>query len=299
MQTIKQTSVKMSLLCYLNSVLICLACLVVTSEAFADQPLWEMGGGLIYVNMRSYPGSHHTKSYLLPTPIFHYNGKYLKIDQDSVSTPIFKSDRIHVKLSADGTPPVDSSDIEIRDQMPDLDATLQMGPSIEFRLDRNLQQPRRWTFKLPLRLSIATDLSHVDDRGWLLNPKLRYQRQITSRSSNPLSSSPISSIALDFRFTLATLFANRRYLEYYYGVEPAFATSDRPSYQPASGYAGSYVSMAISQHWGSWKWSAYTRVKWLKGSKFETSPLIETNQEKQFGLLISYTFARSLQRVPD
>lgn len=270
-----------------------------TFEAFADQPLWEMGGGLIYVNVRSYPGSRHTKSYLLPTPILHYNGKYLKIDQDSVSTPIFKSDRIHVKLSADGTPPVDSSDIAIRDQMPDLDATLQMGPSIEIRLDRNLSQPRRWIFKLPLRLSLATDLSHVDDRGWLLNPKLRYQRQITFQNSDPLLSNPLLSKPMDFRFTLATLFANRRYLEYYYGVDPAFATSDRPSYQPASGYAGSYVSMAISQHWGSWNWSVYTRVKWLKGSTFETSPLMETNQEKQFGLLISYTFARSLQRVPD
>ena len=247
---------------------------------------------MVYVSVHSYPGSHHKKNYTLPAPVLHYRGERLRIDRDSVYTPLFKSERIHIKVSADGTPPVDSDDLSVRNGMPDLDATIQMGPSIEILLNKtHRKQGGKWTFKIPLRMSIATDLSHVDDRGLILNPKLNYKRKFTA-ATGPFSTNP-----LDFRFTIATLFANRRYLEYYYGVDAAFVTADRPSYQPASGYAGSYLSIAFSQKRGPWMWSAYTRVKWLNGSTFESSPLMETNQEKQLGIVLIYTFAQSLQRV--
>lgn len=285
------------LLSYMLLIFICLTPLIMTNVAFADKPLWELGGGLAYISVHSYPGSLHKKNYVLPAPSLEYNGNRLKVNRDKIYTPVFKNERIDIKISADGTPPIDSDDITIRQGMPDLEATIQVGPSIEILMNKDPRQPRgKWKFKIPLRVSIATDLSHMDDRGFILNPKLNYRRSL-SPASGPLSRGPLAYGPLEYSFTIASMFANRRYLDYYYGVDQAFVNSERTSYQPPSGYAGSYLSMSISKQNGPWFWSAYTRVKWLNGTSFESSPLMETKQEKQLGLLFIYTLAQSLQRV--
>lgn len=276
----------MKVLLQKTATLAALISLIVISPPAATKPLWELAGGVGYISIPRYPGSIQSKDYFIPAPVFHYYGEKIQIDKGKISSQIFKNERIHIQISADGTPPVDSDEIDARIGMPDLDATIQIGPSFDFRIN-NPKSDNDWSFKLPLRLSIATDLSHFDDRGFLLNPKLKFERQINSSSGYK-----------KFQFTMATVFASRRYLNYYYGVDAEFSTTSRSSYEPVSGYAGAYISAGISHKIGPWQWSAYSRVRWLNNTNFKSSPLVTTKQEKQIGLLLIYTFAQSSRQAP-
>ena len=45
------------------------------------------------------------------------------------------------------------------------------------------------------------------------------------------------------------MFSDRRYNQYFYGVDPAFATAARPAYNAGGGYGGAQFIMSLSKRY--------------------------------------------------
>ena len=120
---------------------------------------WQLGAGIAAFNLNLYPGSTDTKNYVLPIPYFTLVSEKLEIDR-GIRGFLFKSDDVVLDVSADFGIPVDSDDSRARIGMPDLDAVLQLGPSLEFLLTELRRDQIDVRFELPLRAAISSDLKH-------------------------------------------------------------------------------------------------------------------------------------------
>ena len=184
-------------------------------------------------------------------------------------------------MSVNGSVPVRSSDNPVREGMPDLDPTIELGPSLDFRLAHS--QRRTLRLRLPVRALVASDFHSVHGAGWIANPNLSLD------------------VRLDRGWRLGlvagVLFGDRRNHGYYYGVAPEFARAGRPAYDAPAGYAGAQVIIAISKRFGPWFLGGFVKQDFLEGAAFESSPLVERRSNLAAGIAVAWTFARSEKLV--
>lgn len=249
-------------------------------------PLWEAGAGVAAINFPDYRGSNERQSYLLPIPYLIYRGDFLKMEDQRVRGLFYRSDRAEIDVSINGSVPVKSKDNEARRGMPDLDPTLEIGPSLNFFLHRSSDKKAKLDLRLPLRAVIATDFSHVSDVGWIFQPNLNLDIK-----------DPLGYNGWKLGLLAGPVFADRRYHQYIYGVDAAFATADRPAYTARGGYAGSQFVAALSKRYPSYWVGSFVKWDTLKGAVFEDSPLVKTKQYFTAGIAVSWIVGRSKTMV--
>lgn len=232
--------------------------------------------------MPDYRGSDQQRSYVLPIPYAFYRGEKFKIDRQSVRGLIFKADNLELDISFNASPPVDSKENRARQGMPDLDPTLEMGPSLKIKLTDSDNTGYRSELILPVRTVLAVDFPNMRQVGHVFSPKINFDWFETGPRN-----------LWNVGFSLGPIFADKRYHHYYYSVHPNFATPDRPAYEPKAGYAGQQLTFAISRRYEKVWLGAFVRVDELRGSAFVDSPLVKEKMNVSFGLGISWIFARS------
>jgi outer membrane scaffolding protein for murein synthesis (MipA/OmpV family) len=252
-----------------------------------EEPLWELGAGLVLLQMPDYFGSDKNRLYLLPYPYFVYRGDILDIDRDRIAGRVFKTDRILLDLSFFGQVPVESSDNEARQGMPDLDPTFEVGPSLEITLWHNRQDHQKLYLFLPVRAVFSTDFSSLRHEGWVFGPRLVYE-------INDLFASP----HFDLDVSAGPTFADSAYHRYYYSVESAYATPSRPAYSAGGGYSGTALTLGLSKSYKQMIFSAFVSVDFLQGAAFEDSPLVKTKTSVMSGFMVSWIFMKSAKTVP-
>ena len=250
--------------------------------AAQDKPLWELGAGAAVISFADYRGSDKQRSYLLPLPYFIYRGEFLQVDRDKMRGLLFKTERVELELSANGTVPVRSRDNPVRQGMPDLDPTLELGPSLNILL-MSTPQRSRLTLKLPVRAVIASDFHHVQNAGVLSQPQLNLDVPMAGGWQLGLAAGP--------------LFADRRYHQYFYGVDPAYATAARPTYRARSGYSGLQLVAAASKRFDKLWVGGFIKYDDLSQAVFADSPLAERRNNVSAGIAVAWIFAQSPQRV--
>lgn len=260
------------------------AAALATPAAAEQRPLWEFGLGATGLYLPDYRGANQSRAYAFPLPFVVYRGDRFRVDRDGIRGIFVDTDRIELDVSVFGTVPVDSSKNDARQGMPDLDATLELGPVLQITLarDRRIDYNYRLQLRLPARAVFPTDIVHWDYAGWTFYPNL----------------------ALDLRpeflggrwnvgFQGGLLYATRQYNEYFYSVAPQFATPERPAYAAPGGYSG-WVSFAtISRRFGKLWVGAYVRYDSLHGATFEASPLVKRDYAISGGIGIAWVFAES------
>jgi outer membrane scaffolding protein for murein synthesis (MipA/OmpV family) len=252
----------------------------------ADLPLWEAGAGVAVIDFPDYRGSDERRTFVLPVPYLVYRGDFLKADRNSVRGEFLSNDRLNLHVGVNGSVPVASADNTARRGMPDLDATLEIGPALEIHLQRSADASVQTDLRLPLRAAVATDFRHMDAAGWVFEPRVN----VDVRDLWP---GPGWNIGL----ATGPLFANRRYHELFYGVRPEFATPERPAYSATGGYAGWQWLGAISKHYTSHWIGGFVRADILSGAVFEASPLLRQKNYFAAGFAIAWIFDRSARRV--
>ena len=250
--------------------------------AAQDKPLWELGAGAAVISFADYRGSDKQRSYLLPLPYFIYRGEFLQVDRDKMRGLLFKTERVELELSANGTVPVRSRDNPVRQGMPDLDPTLELGPSLNILL-MSTPQRSRLTLKLPVRAVIASDFHHVQNAGVLSQPQLNLDVPMAGGWQLGLAAGP--------------LFADRRYHQYFYGVDPAYATVARPTYRARGGYSGLQLVAAASKRFDKLWVGGFIKYDDLSQAVFADSPLAERRNNVSAGIAVAWIFAQSPQRV--
>lgn len=273
--------------------LACLVSLIVTMAAVdsraAERPLWELavGGGVISLPYYRGAGSNR----VLPVPFVYpvYRGDVLKVDEDGVRGLFFQSERVKLDLSADGTVPGSDDDVEGREGMPSLDPTVQVGPSLTVDLWRGDTRAQQLILTLPLRGVFTVDTSprYI---GLAASPKITYYRDHRA-------------LGRYWRLgaTAGLEFGSAKLHDYFYSVDPAFQTPDRPAFNADGGYAGPRFTFSAQSRRGNNWIGAFFRYDNVTGAVFDDSPLVRQSGNFSAGIVVGWFIAKSsrMVKVPD
>ena len=251
-----------------------------------EKPRWELGVGAGILQMPDYRGSDESRFYFLPYPYLVYRGGLLKIDEQRISGQIFKTNRVLLNLSAFGAVPVESSGNDARAGMPDLDPTFELGPALRIGLVESKKDKYKLSLNLPLRAFFSTDFSSVRHEGWVFSPRLDFEKKDL-----------ITQTGIDFGVSAGPLFADSSYTDYFYMVEPAYATAARPAYCAGGGYSGSTVTIGLRKTYKQLIFSAFVSADFLQGAVFEDSPLVRAKTSIMSGFNVSWIFLKSAHTV--
>jgi len=248
-----------------------------------ELPLWEAGLGFAGLSVPDYRGSDQQRFYELPLPYLVYRGDFLRLDRNGLSGLLFHSERVRLNISADASVPVKSTDNTARSGMPDLNPTLQFGPSLDICLYKATNSERVVQLCLPVRAVIATDLAQWKEIGFVANPQLT----VDFRNIGP-------GKGWDFGLAVGPLFATEPYHDYYYEVAPQFAIPGvRPAYDARAGYSGSLLILSATKRFGHFWFGAFARYDELSGAVFANSPLMRTEHSWMAGFGLAWVFAES------
>lgn len=182
-----------------------------------DGPFWgvALGGGWI----QDYPGAAQGRMRYLAIPT--YKSTYLTIDrQDGVRGDLLERHRYQLSISFSFMFPTDSADIPIRQGMPDLAWSFQMGPELRIELLHN--SFHTMYLRLPWRFVVNTDFySTFQYLDWNFAPGFRNifnfgkYGEITTR--------------------LEVDFAAESYNDLFYQVDTEYTTAQRPYFDAKAG----------------------------------------------------------------
>lgn len=249
-----------------------------------ESPLWEAGLGLGVIAAPDYRGADEGRTYVLPIPYFVYYGKRLHVDRRGVRGELLGGDRASFSVSASLGPPANSSDNSARSGMPDLDPTIEIGPSLDILLDDRADKNPSLTLRLPVRAVVATDLSHFRNVGWVFLPHL----SLDFKNVGPGNGWYLG-------LSVGPIFATKQLHEYYYTVRPEFATATRPAFDARGGYSGAGVALTLSKRFNGYWVGGFLRYDDLHGAAFEDSPLVRSSHAFLAGIAFSKIFASSPQ----
>ncbi|MBI5429400.1 MAG: MipA/OmpV family protein [Nitrosomonadales bacterium] len=260
-------------------------CMTIISAANAAQaPLWEFGAGGAFIDFPHYRGSDERQVYVLPMPYLVYRGEILKVDRHRVRGMLYESETAELDVSVNGSVPVTKNDA--RQGMPDLDPTLEIGPAINVRLFEAESKQAQLELRLPLRYIIGSDFTYLRGVGWMFHPQLNLDVQ-----------NVFDQAGWNLGMAVGPLYTDRRYSEYFYGIDAVYARADRPAYSASGGYAGSQFVAALTKRFPKFWMSGFVKWDTLRGAAFETSPLVKDRQFATTGFAITWIFAESSTRV--
>ena len=253
-------------------------------KPLTQRPLWELGIGVSGLRLPDYRGSDQSHSYLLPFPYIVYRGKWLKSDRDGTRAMLFDSQAVKLDLSLGATAPAQSSDNAAREGMPDLPGTAEIGPSLNLTLARSTRKHWKLDLRMPLRAAITLQRS-PSYAGLTFSPNLNLD--VTGADGG-----------WNMGVLTGPLFADRKNHQLYYGVDAAYATSQRRAYEASGGYAGWQTIASTSRRFGDFWLGGFVRYEALHGATYIDSPLIRKNSALTVGFGISWVLHTSSETVP-
>jgi len=250
-----------------------------------ELPRWELGLGAAGLTIPDYRGADQQRGYILPLPYIQYRGEVFRIDREGAHGDVFTSGRVKVDLSLGAGPPAKSNKNDARRDMPDLDPTVEAGPSLHIYLARNERRDRAWSLRLPLRTVEAVSFSHTKRIGWVFAPSLDFN------ASHIGGGWGIST-------AVGPIYASEDYHDYYYEVAPGYATATRPAYDARAGYSGSRLTLTLSRRFPKFWVGAFARYDNLSGAVFADSPLVKRKNSFMAGIGIAWILAQSRSHAP-
>ena len=245
-----------------------------------DKTEWTMGVGLGVFDYHLYPGAKKTNRLILPVPYFIFSSPKFEVGSGKKSF-LYNSKTFVIDISADFGLPVDSDDTEARQGMPDLDFTLQFGPSVELLLNDKNTNYFDTRFEVPVRVAYAIGVSGVEQTGYLVEPRISFNHRRSARTG------------LSHKGIIGIKFATQDYHAYYYDVAAEFSDTLRPEYRSDAGYGGSFAKYRLSYKTSNFVYWTFMRYQSLRGSVFEESPLVLKKDYYLIGVGFSWIFAQS------
>jgi len=252
-------------------------------------PLWEMRLAAFGRYGPAYPASEDDQFDFIPLPLPIYRGKFLRLFDETdnpIRGRIFRRDRIKLDFAFDLNFPSDSDDIDARKGMPDLDLLLEIGPELELEFVRPAMFDGRWFLGIQLRPAFSFDGLDPSFRGVVFSPELTYRKKLDSDKD-------------EIKVRLTPVFASAKYMDYFYTVDPAFATQDRPAFDADSGYLGTELALSWRNILNDkFEFLMGTRLSFHQGAANENSPLFTQDTTLSVYAAFTWKFWESERRVP-
>ncbi len=250
-------------------------------------PQYEIGAGLIALNVPDYSGSKNTRIRVVPFPYYIYRGEYLRADDEGTRARLISSKRHEVGLSFGFNFPVNSEGNSARAGMPNLDGIVAIGPRLLFRfLTDKPNQKLNLSFATRAVFSSKFSFNNLfRAEGYSLEPTLNYWYQ-WQRSQLTLFS------------TLSFEFGSARYNQFFYNVSPQFQTATRPQFHARSGLVERSMSIGLGHRINN-RLFIFGGTSWrnLAWAANRHSPLVETEDNFTFITGLVWTFFESRQKV--
>ncbi len=259
----------------------CLALLATLPAAAGAQqlPLWELGAGGFAASTPAYPGSENRSSRALVIPYAIYRGEVFRADQSGIGMRVFSSDRVKLDVGLAGSLPASSDDVPARAGMPDLGTLLEFGP----RLKVQLTKP---TANSGLRLDIPLR-AVIEARGGLRTQGATFEPRLVYELDGPRG-------AWGMDANVGVVLGNRKINQYFYEVQPQFATLERPAYEADSGLmlvrAGLSGSRMLNP---DLRVFAFVRYETYANAANRDSPLMKRSNGTSAGFGFAWTIKRS------
>lgn len=253
------------------------------SPVRSNKPLYEFGivGGSAFVP--DYPASDQGRLRSLVVPQFRYRGLRLRSDEeDSLKARLLLNPSYGFDLSGSGAFSADSDKNEARKGMKDLDWLGEIGPRFYLFLVRTEKLWVRLFF--PIRMAFSTDLTSTTYQGLVFAPAFNTRYYFDESKFNSII------------FGVTRTHTTHQIQEYYFEVDPKFATPERPAYDAKSGYMATSSSLAYiyeKDHTGIYFGMA---VNSYKGGANAGSPLHKADYTYAAFIGLSYLFYQSEER---
>lgn len=251
-----------------------------------EQPLWEAGIGVLAVQLPAYRGATESSNDVLPIPYVIYRGEHLKADRDGVRGVLFENNKYEVNLSFAASPPVRSNSVKVRNGMPDLSASLELGPTMDIKLWQSAARGVKLRLFVPMRAAVTLE---SDPRfiGWQIAPRLNLDVD-----------SPLGFPGWTLGTVGGPIFGSQEQHAYFYGVAPQFSNASRPSYEAKAGFAGFQIVSALWKRFPDFWAGGFVRYDNVNGAVFEDSPLVSQKSHFSGGFAISWVLGKSSRMVP-
>lgn len=233
---------------------------------------WELGVGAGALIGPDYRGSDEYRNYAAPIPYLVYHGKYIRSDRDGVRGNFLHTDNYEFTLSANVIITPDSDKSTLREDMPELGSTIELGPSITIRLSgETLTQG--WQLHLPWRGVFAIDDDESGYIGHVFQPQLGYRH---------------SGADWSFAYRAGVSIASEDYHAHYYSVASEYATENRPEFTAKGGYSGWHNQVSLSKRFDIFdektRLALFLRYDNLDHTRFNKSPLVVTHSAWRGGI---------------
>jgi len=271
------------------SLLFIVECFFIPKVSNAEHlPLWELGLGVGALNAPHYRGSKTRADIVLPIPYAIYRGEIFKVDRDEgITGKIFKSERVNLDLSMAGSIPVPETDESARAGMPSLDLLIEVGPELEFKLWQSGEKDNTLWFKIPYRFVFSIGDPLLQYQGWTLSPYFNYKVKVRQFGA-----------LMRYSASIGPIFAGSKYHNYFYEVDPIYATPERQAYQADSGYSGNRITVSIARNAKKYFFGVFARYDNLENAVFADSSLVETTDYFVYGIAFAWIFTSSDVKVP-
>ncbi len=255
---------------------ICVLLGLTTFSAKADQyklPKLELGVSAVSLYLPDYRGSSHSRSLFLPAPYVRYRSDSLKID-NGLKGIFLDSDRLLLTVSGGLTLPVDEDNPE-RSGMDKLKATLELGPSLDYKIHQG-DTHEIW-LELPVRLAFTLE-NTPQNLGPAFEPRLVWLHPSHRKQDWKL------------RFASGPLYASQKKHAYFYSVSKTDVTANRPAYNAQRGFSGIRSDFTYSKRFGDYRIGGFVRYDSLKNSVVKNSPLVTQTSTWLAGIVFSWVF---------
>jgi outer membrane protein len=252
--------------------------LLAALDAPADEhklPKFELGISMAVLNLPHYRGSAGSTNYLLPIPYLKYRGERFEID-NGVEGILPISEDLILSISGNASVPVDGDSPE-REGMEELKGSIEIGPSLDYRLYR-AERSSLW-LELPLRFGFTFE-SNPQAIGRVFHPRLAWDKPYRNKGDWKL------------RLAAGPIFASNQYHDYYYSVDPGDTLPTRPAFQAEAGYSGLRVDFTYSKRFDEYWFGGFIRYDSLNGSVIENSPLVSETSVWMTGIAFTWVFIK-------
>jgi len=233
----------------------------------------ELGLGVGSLYYPNYIGSKITQILTLPLPYIRYRGDYFRIDEDGLSGKLFGINGLRLDLSISGSLPANSKQNGVRESMPDLDLTGEVGFQLIYRIFQ--KGASKLEFEFPLRAVLSTDLTNLKYQGVVSNPQLKYSLDYSHFS---------------WTFRSGIMITDENYNNYYYEVGDKYATASRPAYNAKGGFSGIRNRVGMTYKKNAWWYGAFISHFNINNAVFKNSPLVQTHDALYCGASVAYIF---------
>ena len=248
-------------------------------------PLWEVGAFGGAVSTPAYPGSDDRSARKLILPFLLYRGQVLRSDQSGIGARLLHTDLVEFDVGFALSLPARSDHVAARRGLPDLGSLIEFGPRLKVKLAEPTPN-RRVRLEAPLR-AVMEVKDGLHRQGWAFEPKLVYEIEIDEG---------LGGWTLDA--SLGAVFGSAALNNYFYEVQPQFATSERAAYRAKSGLMLTRAGLSAWRKLGpDLRVFGFTRYDHYANAANRDSALFRQNTGASVGLGFAWTLRRSEARA--